>query len=96
MPRSINADGERWEISVDEKHPHPGVTALVFFCASRGGRPYRVVEVPTDQVPGPEALDRLDTDELEQLFSQSDVMDYVHEGAADPEHPEGHPLKEPG
>jgi len=44
-------------------------------------------------VPGPEALERLDTDELERLFSASDVMDYVHEAGADPDHPEGHPLR---
>jgi len=92
MARSIHADGDRWDISVDETHPHPGVSALVFYCASRQ-RPYRVVEVPSEHVPGPEALERLDTDELERLFSASDVMDYVHEAGADPDHPEGHPLR---
>lgn len=93
MARSIKADGERWEFRIDEKRPHPGVSALVFFCLTNGSRPYRVVEVPAAQLPGPEALDQLDTEELERLFSESDVMDFVHDAAADPDHPHGHSLE---
>lgn len=85
--RSIDANGETWEVSLDARAPHPGVRAVVFHCVTNEQQGWRVVEVPADRFESESSLARLEDDELEVLFRRSDAFDYVHEPGADPHHP---------
>ncbi len=75
MARTIQVDGDDWRGQVGERHPRPGHRTVVFFCASNGQRPWRVVEVPEERIHGQEDLDRLSRDELLELFGRTRSMD---------------------
>lgn len=78
MGKTIRADGDTWRVRLSERPPHPGVQAVVFFCASNGQRPWRVVEVPESRIPDVAALERLPEAELRDLFAATRSMDYPH------------------
>jgi hypothetical protein len=90
----VRADDERWEVRIDRFDPHPGIHALVFFCLSNPQRPWHVVEVPADQVPGADELAALPEDRLVALFADSDPMDFPHD-TVEPNLPPEHPLPPP-
>lgn len=93
MQPEIEADGDRWQASLDAREPHPGVRAVVFHCRSRDQRPYRVAEVPEERVPSQEALAELSEDELREIFAASGAMDVTHDRKADPGNVgTGHPI----
>lgn len=75
MARTIHADGDDWRGRVGERHAREGYRTVVFFCASNGQRPWRVVEVAADRIRGQEDLDRLSRDELLELFGRTRSMD---------------------
>lgn len=77
MPKSFEADGDRWIATVDRQAAHPGMNAIVFHCVSDAQRPYRVVEVPA-------AADPLSERALREHFSNAHIMDYSYDEAAEP------------
>lgn len=76
MSRTIRADGDRWAVRIGERPPAPDLQQVLFFCRTTDQRPYRVVEVPADQVPDAEALEALSGDQLQELFRASRSMDF--------------------
>ncbi len=70
MPSRIKADGDTWRPVLDES---AGRRSLVFFCASNGQRPYRVVAVD-DDLRTDDDLAGLSPDELRALFDRSESM----------------------
>lgn len=72
----IKAAGDTWLARLGEQTADPEVQTVIFFCATNGQRPYRVVEVPRREMSGPEALERLTADELQVLFDASVSMDF--------------------
>lgn len=73
MTRSIRADNDSWSAQLGETSG-PDSRTVVFFCASNGQRPYRVVEVPSDRFSAQEDLDRLTDEEILDLFRSSGSM----------------------
>ncbi len=71
MAKRIKADNDRWRATLDTSG---GARMVVFFCASNGQRPYRVVRVDADEVSSQEHLDGMSTDELRRLFDRSESM----------------------
>lgn len=49
MPRTIEADGDRWEVRPEMERARPDRHALVFHCVSNRQRPYQVAEVPASE-----------------------------------------------
>lgn len=86
MKRKFSADGDDWLVSLDRHAPHPGVRAIVFHCVSDSQRPYHVTEVPIASMPNDSALEDLPESRLEELFADSEPMDFTHEGKAHEEH----------
>lgn len=76
MTRRIRADGDRWRARLGSVAPGPDRQTVLFFCETTGQRPYRVVEVPRDRLPGPEALEALSDGELAELFEASRSLDF--------------------
>lgn len=70
MPTRIKADGDTWCPVLEES---AGRRSLVFFCASNGQRPYRVVAA-TDDLKTDDDIAGLSTDELRALFDRSESM----------------------
>jgi hypothetical protein len=76
MAKMIKAKGDTWRGKVSERPHRCGYQTVVFFCASNGQRPYRVVEVPTDQLASQSDLDALSEGELLDLFRESHSMGF--------------------
>lgn len=74
--RKIRADGDTWSVRLGEREEREGFRTLLFFCVTTNQRPYRVVEVPVDQVAGQADLARLDDSSLRELFGASRSMGY--------------------
>jgi hypothetical protein len=79
----FDADGDRWEATLDRHDRRRAVQTIVFHCVSNTQRPYRVIEVPDDALNG-RSLESLSKDEMAQLFGRTHVMDYTHDRAASP------------
>lgn len=73
MAKRIKADHDTWTATLDTSTSGPG-RAVVFFCASNGQRPWRVVRLDQDEVPATDDLDALSADELRALFDRSESM----------------------
>lgn len=71
MAKRIKADNDSWRATLDTSG---GGRTVVFFCASNGQRPYRVVRVDADEVPSQSELDAMSQDELRRLFDRSESM----------------------
>jgi hypothetical protein len=85
MADTINADGDRWLVTLDRHDRRRAVETVVFHCVSNTQRPYRVIEVPDDALRGRAVAD-LSAEELAELFAKSHTMDYTHDRAARPRH----------
>ncbi|TFG66886.1 MAG: hypothetical protein E4H28_00425 [Gemmatimonadales bacterium] len=70
MSTRIKADGDTWRPILDES---AGRRSLVFFCASNGQRPYRVV-VAGDDLKTDEDVAALPAEELRAMFDRSESM----------------------
>lgn len=70
MSTRIKADGDTWRPVLDEE---AGRRTLIFFCASNGQRPYRVVAAD-DTLKTDDDLAGLSADELRTLFDRSESM----------------------
>ncbi|HSJ14172.1 MAG TPA: hypothetical protein VK939_07145 [Longimicrobiales bacterium] len=79
MARTFEADGERWEVGIDDQAAHPGMRALVFHCVSAAPRPYRVAEVPISAGE----LDMSDR-ALREYFESAHTLDYSSDPASEP------------
>lgn len=73
MAKRIKADNDSWQATL-EASATGGQRHLVFFCVSNGQRPWRVVRLDDDEVPSPDALNELSSDELRALFARSESM----------------------
>lgn len=71
MVKRIKVDNDSWRATLDASG---GTRMVVFFCASNGQRPYRVVRVDGDEVPSQEELDAMSKDELRRIFDRSESM----------------------
>lgn len=74
MAREVRIDGDRWRVKLGEEPPRAGWRAVVFFPVTCDQRPFRVVEVDEERVPGPEALEALSERELVRLFEESSSL----------------------
>lgn len=89
MRDEFRADGERWLVRTEASAEPSEVRTFVFHCVSNTNRPYRVVQVPGSVVSS-DAVQDLGEAELQDLFSRSHTMDYVHDADA---FPEGHGVR---
>lgn len=80
------ADGERWDVYLSEEPPHDGVRSLIFHCTSNSSHGWRVAEVPAAEYRSSDDLDRLDGDELDELYARSQPFDYAHDPRAREDH----------
>lgn len=74
MAREVRIDGDRWRVTLGEEPPRAGRRAVVFFPVTCDQRPFRVVEVDEERVPGPEALEALSEREFVRLFEESSSL----------------------
>jgi len=74
MAREVRIDGDRWRVKLGEERPRAGRRAVVFFPVTCDQRPFRVVEVDEERVPGPEAVEALSERELVRLFEASSSL----------------------
>lgn len=70
MLTRIKADGDTWRPVLNESG---GIRTLVFFCASNGQRPYRVV-MAGDDLQTDADIAGLSPDQLRALFDSSESM----------------------
>ncbi|MDH3296931.1 MAG: hypothetical protein OEM96_01455 [Gemmatimonadota bacterium] len=70
MPNGIKADGDVWRPVLDDT---AGRRCLVFFCATNGQRPYRVVEAGDDLKTDADVA-ALSEETLRSLFDRSGSM----------------------
>lgn len=75
MARQIEADGHRWEVSVEDRSAHEGRRAVVFYCVTDPQRGYRVVEVSESRLVDDELEE--DDGSLERLYAESQPFDYT-------------------
>ena len=73
MANTIKADNDTWSPRLGDS-AREGFRTIVFFCASNGQRPYRVVEVPEGRFASQEDLDRLSSGDLRDLFAETTSM----------------------
>ena len=73
MATEIKADNDTWRIELGGSE-REGYRTVMFFCASNGQRPYRVVEVPADRFGSQDDLDRMSDGELRDLFAETTSM----------------------
>jgi hypothetical protein len=71
--KSIKADGDTWDARLGGP-TRDGFRTVVFFCASNGQRPYRVIEVPAERFSSQEELDGMPANELRELFGATVSM----------------------
>jgi hypothetical protein len=72
----IKTDGDRWKVRLGEDRPRPGVRVVLFFCESNGQRPYRVAEVPANSYTSQDDLEKLTTEQLQELYRASHSLDF--------------------
>jgi hypothetical protein len=73
MATRIKVDNDTWTARLGGGERR-GFLSVVFFCASNGQRPWRVVEVPEDRFASQEQLDGLSEDDLRKLFATTVSM----------------------
>lgn len=76
MARELRMDGDRWRVKLSEEPPRAGVRTLLFFPVTSDQRPFRVVEVSDERVPGEDAVEALSERELRELFRDSSSMGF--------------------
>ena len=70
---AIKADNDTWTAELGSPG-REGFRTVVFFCASNGQRPYRVIEVPAGRFASQDDLERLSEDGLRELFGATGSM----------------------
>lgn len=73
MASRIKADNDTWSAQLGASD-REGYRTVIFFCASNGQRPYRVIEVPADRFGSQADLDRLSEGDLRDLFAGTTSM----------------------
>lgn len=73
MATQIKADNDTWSARLGGSD-REGFRTVVFFCASNGQRPYRVVEVPEHRFASQDDLDGLTAGDLRALFDETVSM----------------------
>ena len=73
MAAQLRSDNDTWSARLGRSE-RQGFRTIVFFCASNGQRPYRVVEVPVDRFESQDDLDRLSEGDLRDLFAATTSM----------------------
>lgn len=73
MTIRIKVDNDTWTARLGESK-RPGHRSVVFFCASNGQRPWRVVEVSEERFASQEQLDSLAESDLRKLFADTVSM----------------------
>ena len=73
MATRIKVDNDTWTPRLGQGE-RPGFRSVIFFCASNGQRPWRVVEVPEARFTSQEQLDGLAEDDLRELFANTVSM----------------------
>ncbi len=85
MGTRFEADGDTWEVALEEHASHPARATAVFHCLSNPQRPYRVLPLPPDAGrPDGRFGDDLPDARLRELFSRSQIMDFTLDVEADP------------
>ena len=79
MDRKITASGDTWTVRLGTEPTGPDVQVVMFFCATTSQRPYRVVEVPKDELAGPDEFAGLSESDLQSLFEASRSMGFPPE-----------------
>jgi hypothetical protein len=86
MAMRYDADGERWDVYLSEETPRDGVRSVIFHCASNSSHGWRVAEVPAAEYESGDALERLEEEELDELFNGSQPFDYAQDPKAHERH----------
>lgn len=73
MAARIKSDNDTWSAQLGGSD-REGFRTVVFFCASNGQRPYRVVEVAADRFASQDDLDQLSEGDLRDLFAETTSM----------------------
>lgn len=81
MSREIRIDGDRWRVRLSQHPPDFGVQAVLYFPVTCDQRPYRVVEVPEEEIGSEEDLDAISERELRELFREASSMGFPREYA---------------
>lgn len=85
MGTRFEADGDTWEVALEEHAPHAARATAVFHCLSNPQRPYRVLPLPADVLgSGGRFGEDLGDSGLRELFSRSQIMDFTLDAEADP------------
>lgn len=82
MPRTIQADGDRWEVRPEARDARPDAHAVIFHCVSNRQRPYQVAEIPSTDWDGRD-VDGFGDEELQRIFAGSQPLDFTHDRDAD-------------
>lgn len=73
MSARIKAEGDTWRAELGDEGPgRPRV--VVFFCLTTDQRPYRVVEIGSNQYTGEDGLGDASEEEVRALFDASRSM----------------------
>jgi len=76
MDRKITMAGDTWTVRLGSEPTGPDVQVVMFFCVTTGQRPYRVVEVPKEELAGPDEFANLGAADMETLFEASQSMGF--------------------
>jgi hypothetical protein len=71
MSKKLKASGDTWRVRLGGPAVSEGHRNLLFVCESNGQRPYRVVEIPDDGSTDDALLERIGSNELEELFDRA-------------------------
>ena len=74
--RKIKADGDTWSVRLGESRDLDEGRTLLFFCLTTSQRPYRVLQLPAERIPGEGALEALSDEELQEHFAAARSMDF--------------------
>ena len=69
MAITIKAAGDTWEVRLGERSRDDGRQTVLFFCTTTNQRPYRVSEVPVEDLAG--GLESVGADSLQEIFAAS-------------------------
>lgn len=81
MSREIRIDGDRWKVRLSQETPDHGVRAILYFPVTCDQRPYRVVEVPEEEIGSEDDLEAVSERELRELFWEASSMGFPREYA---------------
>ena len=71
MSKKFKAAGDTWRVRLGGPAVTEGHRNLLFVCESNGQRPYRVVEIPDDGSTDDALIERIGSNEFEELFDRA-------------------------